>query len=153
MSEREFIIQEAQGHSPYFVKESELKQRIFLLSRQYRALQPDKRYHEPVVPWEVLFAILLQGENQHDLPGCEEEAGPNWKGEGEKGEEPLRDPGALINLTLSNPDDQPSPTPTRQEWVDWLDRMPDVCTLDWNYTEYRRLKKIWFLSMPIVPKS
>lgn len=69
-------------------------------------------------------------------------------GEGEKRED---DPYKRV----FNLDDQPSPTPTRQEWAEWVVRVAQVIAMNvYNTPGGQRddLERV-FLSMPIVPKG
>ena len=46
--------------------------------------------------------------------------------------------------------DQPSPTPSRQEWLEWIDKMPYLQVFDsWSRDNWQA----WFRTMPIVPKG
>jgi len=46
---------------------------------------------------------------------------------------------------------QPSPTPTREEWVAWTDHMPEWHQITWD--RWCHEFKEWLLLMPIVPKE
>ena len=78
-------------------------------------------------------------------------------GQGEKGEEmPRPNEWPTINIRHKQfkvrmvDDDQPSPTPTREEWVEWVKAF--VWTVIVHPTNEKRLTEV-LLTMPIVPKA
>ena len=121
MSERRFVIREwKSGHNPgWTISKDELIRRLNIICDEM---------HSP----SRSIDILLNGEGEKVPEGC------------------------IVNPVLSRVCErgtkscgvyhQPSTTPTRTEWEEWIVRMPSF---------YRELNVVreWFLSMPCVPKE
>lgn len=148
MSERRFVIDKVENYHSMapinIVTESELRHRLLEIVNRWQTVES--------FALDGAVDILLHGEEEKVYPAGETvitgniELPPNIDQSS-----PTYHFSEYIN-SLKHFPGQPSPTPTRAEWVKWFEKQP----LANDYASLRAWAndtQQWFRSMPIVPKE